>query len=47
MRQTLRLTVLLLVPLTARHAAQTRTIPVDSPAFVFSPGNWTGNEGSG
>lgn len=21
------------------------TIPVDSPAFVFSPGNWTGDEG--
>ncbi len=23
------------------------TIPVDSPAFVFSPGNWTGDEGRG
>ena len=22
-------------------------IPVDSPAFVFSPGNWTGNDGRG
>lgn len=23
------------------------TIPVDSPAFVFSPGNWTGDKGRG
>ena len=23
------------------------TIPVDSPAFVFSPGNWTGDDGRG
>jgi hypothetical protein len=23
------------------------TIPVDSPAFVFSPGNWTGDQGRG
>lgn len=33
------------------HAQNTNgsghTIPVDSPAFVFSPGNWTGDEGRG
>ena len=36
---------LLLVPLAAPKAADTITIPVDSPAFAFSPGNWTGDEG--
>ncbi|MCY2994540.1 MAG: SGNH/GDSL hydrolase family protein [Planctomycetota bacterium] len=36
---------LLLVSLAALNAADTITIPVDSPAFVFSPGNWTGDEG--
>ncbi len=41
----LSLTALLLVPLAALHAADTMTIPVDSPAFAFSPGNWTGDEG--
>jgi hypothetical protein len=25
----------------------TMTIPVDSPAFVFSPGNWVGDAGRG
>jgi len=29
------------------HASDTVLIPVDSPAFIFSPGNWTGNEGRG
>ena len=37
----LTVTALLLVPLAARHAAD--TITVDSSAFVFSPGNWTGD----
>ena len=27
--------------------ASTTTIPVDSPSFVFSPGNWTGDQGRG
>lgn len=39
------LTAMLLAPLAALHAADTITIPVDSPAIVFSPGNWTGDEG--
>lgn len=39
------ITALLLAPLAALHAADTITIPVDSPAVVFSPGNWTGDEG--
>jgi lysophospholipase L1-like esterase len=34
--------LLLLVPLSA---ADTTTLPVDSPAFVFSPGNWVGDTG--
>ena len=29
------------------HAADTITLPVDSPAFVFSPGNWSGDAGRG
>jgi len=41
----LALTLLLVSPLAALHAADTTTIPVASPAFVFSPGNWTGDEG--
>jgi len=47
MKQTvvLTLTALLLAPLAAVHAADAITIPVDSPAVVFSPGNWTGDEG--
>jgi lysophospholipase L1-like esterase len=36
---------LLLISPSATHAADTITIPVDSPAMVFSPGNWTGDEG--
>lgn len=32
------------VSLIAEEAPLT-TLPVDSPAFVFSPGNWTGDEG--
>ena len=28
-------------------SASVMTIPVDSPAFVFSPGNWIGDEGRG
>jgi lysophospholipase L1-like esterase len=49
------LVALLLIPLDGLHAAETpapsataavsTTIPVDSSAFVFSPGNWTGDEG--
>jgi lysophospholipase L1-like esterase len=39
------LPVLLLVPPTMLQAAETVTIPVDSPAFVFSPGNWVGDQG--
>ena len=42
---TLVLTAFLLAPLAALHAADTIVIPVDSPAIVFSPGNWTGDEG--
>ncbi len=43
-------TLLLVATLTSIHAAETtatRTIPVDSPAFVFSPGNWVGDSGRG
>lgn len=36
---------LLLAPLAALQAAEPITIGVDSPAFAFSPGNWTGDEG--
>jgi lysophospholipase L1-like esterase len=38
----LRLTLLAFF-LTSALSAQTRTILIDSPAFVFSPANWTGN----
>jgi len=38
---------LLLVPLAAFQAAETTLIRVDSPAVVFSPGNWTGDHGRG
>jgi lysophospholipase L1-like esterase len=41
----LSLAAMLLAPLSVLHAADTLKIPVDSPAFVFSPGNWTGDEG--
>ena len=41
----LTLAVVLLAPLASLHAADTITIPVDSPALVFSPGNWTGDAG--
>jgi lysophospholipase L1-like esterase len=41
------LAALLLATPSALHAAATITIPVDSPAFVFSPGNWTGDAGRG
>lgn len=43
--QTLSLTTLLWVPLAGLHADDATTIPVNSPAFVFSPGNWTGDAG--
>jgi lysophospholipase L1-like esterase len=36
---------LLLSPLAALHAADPITLSVDSPAIVFSPGNWTGDSG--
>ena len=39
------LIILLLASLAPLHAADTSTIPVDSPAFLFSPGNWTGDAG--
>ena len=29
------------------HAAGPVNVPVDSPAFLFSPGNWTGDTGRG
>ncbi|MFC5457280.1 SGNH/GDSL hydrolase family protein [Prosthecobacter fluviatilis] len=38
---------LLLSPLAALHAANPVTVSVDSPAVVFSPGNWTGDAGRG
>jgi len=38
---------LLLSPLAALRAADAVTIAVDSPAVVFSPGNWTGDAGRG
>lgn len=38
-------TTLLLSPLTALHAADPVTLSVDSPAMLFSPGNWTGDAG--
>ncbi|MHB1082886.1 MAG: SGNH/GDSL hydrolase family protein [Prosthecobacter sp.] len=38
-------TALLLSPLAALHAADPVTLPVDSPAVIFSPGNWTGDSG--
>ncbi|MDX9982261.1 MAG: SGNH/GDSL hydrolase family protein [Lentisphaeria bacterium] len=31
----------------AAEAGGSQLIPVDSPAFVFSPGNWVGDEGRG
>jgi lysophospholipase L1-like esterase len=34
-------------PEVSTPATDTVTIPVDSPAFVFSPGNWTGDKGRG
>lgn len=39
--------VLLLSPLAELHAADQITLPVDSPAVLFSPGNWTGDAGRG
>jgi len=48
------LTALLLAPLATLTAAEpaapsadakSTTFPIDSPGFVFSPGNWTGDEG--
>ncbi|OGV61466.1 MAG: hypothetical protein A3K19_19905 [Lentisphaerae bacterium RIFOXYB12_FULL_65_16] len=41
------LAVLVLGPWCATHAADASlmAIPVDSPALVFSPGNWTGDVG--
>ena len=37
--------VLQLTSLNVVLASDTITIPVDSPAFVFSPGNWSGDDG--
>ncbi len=36
-----------LVGLGHAHDVETATIPVDSSAFVFSPGNWVGDHGRG
>jgi hypothetical protein len=46
-RQCLVLNVAMLTAITRLHAADASlmTIPVNSPAFVFSPGNWTGDAG--
>tara|TARA_R110002096_G_scaffold292391_4_gene486943 strand:+ start:17036 stop:18235 length:1200 start_codon:yes stop_codon:yes gene_type:complete len=41
------LCALLLGSASLSNAAETDTIPVDSPAFVFSPANWTGDSGRG
>ncbi len=41
------LAALLLFPALAVEAAETETIAVDSPDFVFSPANWTGDAGRG
>jgi len=37
----------MLTAMTRLHAADAAlmTLPVDSPAFVFSPANWTGDAG--
>lgn len=43
--QALILATLLGVPLAELHADDMTTIAVNSPAFVFSPGNWTGDAG--
>jgi hypothetical protein len=47
MKNTLVLILCLLFGLPNCFAADASlmTIPVDSPAFVFSPGNWTGDAG--
>lgn len=37
--------IIVFAPLSTLYAANTTPIAVDSPAFVFSPGNWTGDEG--
>lgn len=44
----LGLALLFSIPVWSRaQDAGLMTIPVDSPAFVFSPGNWVGDEGRG
>ncbi|MEI7729784.1 MAG: SGNH/GDSL hydrolase family protein [Verrucomicrobiota bacterium] len=43
--QSLLFVIALLAPLAALPAADSTTIPINSPAFVFSPGNWTGDAG--
>ncbi len=43
----LLLVLLLQTPFASLSAADARTIAVDSSAFVFSPGNWTGDAGRG
>lgn len=45
MRFILASAALLLASVSAAFAADPVTIPVDSPATVFSPANWTGNDG--
>ncbi|MEC5128599.1 SGNH/GDSL hydrolase family protein [Verrucomicrobiales bacterium BCK34] len=41
------LAAVLLLPFFILEAAEAETIAVDSPAFVFSPANWTGDAGRG
>jgi len=41
------LCMMILNPLAHAADAPLQTIPVNSPAFVFSPGNWTGDTGRG
>ncbi len=44
-RAIIPLVALLLANLSNADGAEPLKIPVDSPAFVFPPGNWTGDAG--
>ncbi|MCB1065868.1 MAG: SGNH/GDSL hydrolase family protein [Verrucomicrobiae bacterium] len=46
-RRALAIAAFTWLPVSALLAADTTTVPVDSPAFVFSPANWTGDTGRG
>ena len=39
--------VMAIMPVVSAAEPSLMTIPVDSPAFMFSPGNWTGDDGRG